>query len=159
MPDLTEILTKDGSYSLRSNFFNESFHSFSGALEETKIKFTEPSDLKRFEGKCLSVLDICFGLGYNSASLFNDLIKQKSFLRWYALEVDKRPLEYSIEKKSFQKLWDPKITRIFESLYLKNEYNDNFFKCEILWGEAREKIKRIPPKIKFDLIRTNLKNL
>ena len=76
MSELKEIKTKDGSFSLRSLFYKENFHSLKGALEETKIKFTSPSDLRRFKDKSLNVLDICFGLGYNSASLFNDLIKQ-----------------------------------------------------------------------------------
>ena len=89
MPELIEVLTNDGSYSLRSVFFQENFHSSFGALKETKIKFTAPSDLERFKGESLNVLDICFGLGYNSASLFNELIKQKSYLNWYALEIDK----------------------------------------------------------------------
>ena len=93
MSELIEVLTKDGSYSLRSVFFKENFHSYQGALEETKLKFTAPSDLKRFKGKSLDVLDICFGLGYNSASLLNELIKQKSYLNLYALEIDKKPLE------------------------------------------------------------------
>ena len=77
MSELIEVLTKDGSYSLRSVFFQENFHSLFGALEETKSKFTATSNLQRFKGKSLNVLDICFGLGYNSASLLNELIKQK----------------------------------------------------------------------------------
>ena len=77
MSELIEVLTKDGTYSLRSLFFRENFHSILGAFEETKIKFTAPSNLERFKGKSLNVLDICFALGYNSASLLDDLIKQK----------------------------------------------------------------------------------
>ena len=96
MSELIEVLTKDGSYSLRSLFFHENFHSLLGALEETKLKFTATSNLQRFKGKSLNVLDICFGLGYNSASLLNELIKQKSYLNLYALEIDKNPLEYSL---------------------------------------------------------------
>ena len=152
MSELIEVLTKDGSYSLRSNLFQENFHSLLGALEETKIKFTAPSDLQRFKGKSLNVLDICFGLGYNSASLLNELIKQKSYLNWYALEIDKKPLEYSHRNKSFLKLWAPKVKKIFESLYRKDYFEDQFFKCSLLWGDAREKINIIPSAIKFDLI-------
>ena len=70
MSELLEVLTKDGSYSLRSTFFQENFHSLVGALEETKSKFTATSNLQRFKGKSLNVLDICFGLGYNSASFW-----------------------------------------------------------------------------------------
>ena len=152
MTELIEILTRDGSYSLRSVFFQENFHSSVGALEETKLKFTVPSDLQRFQGKSLNVLDICFGLGYNSASLLNELIKQKSYLNLYALEIDKKPLEYSLRNKSFLKLWAPKIKKIFESLYRKDYFRDQFFKCNLLWGDAREKINIIPTEIKFDLI-------
>ena len=152
MPELIEVLTKDGSYSLRSVFFQDNFHSLSGALEETKLKFTAPSNLQRFKGKSLNVLDICFGLGYNSASLLNELIKQKSYLNLYALEIDKMPLEYSLRNDSFLKLWTPKVRQIFKSLYRKDYFEDQFFKCNILWGDAREKINLIPSSIKFDLI-------
>ena len=152
MSELIEVLTNDGSYSLRSVFFQENFHSFLGALEETKTKFTYPSDLQRFKGKSINVLDICFGLGYNSASLINELIKQKSYLNLYALEIDKKPLEYSLRNKYFLKLWAPKVKKILESLYRKDYFEDQFFKCRILWGDAREKINIIPSAIKFDLI-------
>jgi len=121
-------------------------------LVTTKIKFTAPSDLERFKGKSINVLDICFGLGYNSASLFNELIKQKSYLNWYALEIDKRPFEYSLRNKSFRKLWAPKVSKIFESLFRQHSFEDQFFKCRILWGDARKKINIIPSSIKFDLI-------
>ena len=152
MSELIEVLTKDGSYSLRSVFFQENFHSLLGALKETKVKFTAPSDLQRFSGKSLNVLDICFGLGYNSASLLNELIKQKSYLNWYALEIDKKPLEYAIRNKPFQELWDPQVNKIFKSLYRNDYFEDQFFKCKILWGDARKKISIIPAANKFDLI-------
>jgi len=152
LSDLIEVLTEDGSYSLRSVFFQENFHSSLGALEETKLKFTDPSDLQRFCGKSLNVLDICFGLGYNSASLLDELTKQKSYLNLYGLEIDKRPLEYSIKNKSFLKIWAPKVKKIFESLHRKGYFEDQFFKCSLLWGDAREKINFIPSDIKFDII-------
>ena len=152
MSELIEVLTKDGSFSLRSIFFQENFHSLLGAFEETKIKFIAPSDLERFKGKSLSVLDICFGLGYNSASLLNELIKQESYLNLYALEIDKRPLEYALKNKYFNKLWAPKVKKILNSLYLNDSFDDQFLNCRILWGDAREQINNIPDSTKFDLI-------
>ncbi len=152
MSKLKKILTKDGSVSLRSLFFQENFHSLEGALKETESKFINPSNLKRFKDKSLNVLDICFGLGYNSASLFSNLIGQNSFLNLYALEIDKRPLEYSLESELFQNLWDPKVSKILKSLSQDCKYKDPFFDCHILWGDARERINNIPADIKFDLI-------
>ena len=152
MSELIEVLTKDGSYSLRSVFFQENFHSLLGALEETKLKFTATSNLRRFKGKSLNVLDVCFGLGYNSASLLNELLKQKTYLNLYALDIDKKPLEYSLKNKSFMKLWAPKVKDIFESFGRNDFFEDQFFKCKILWGDARDKIHEIPSSNKFDLI-------
>jgi hypothetical protein len=97
-------------------------------------------------------LDICFGLGYNSASLLDELIKQKSYLNLYALEIDKEPLKYSLSNKSFLKLWAPKVKKIFEALYRKDYFEDQFFKCSVLWGDARDKINVIPSSTQFDLI-------
>ena len=152
MSEFIEVKTEDGSFSLRSVFYKENFHSIQGALKETKAKFTGPSDLQRFKNKSLNVLDICFGLGYNSASLFSNLINQNSSLNWYALELYKKPLEYAINNVSFLELWHPKVLKIFESLYHYGRFEDQFFKCNILWGEARKEINNIPPKTKFDLI-------
>ena len=152
MSELKKILTKDGSISLRSLFFRENFHSLEGALKETETKFINPSNLKRFKDKSLNVLDICFGLGYNSASLFSNLIGQNSFINWYALEIDKKPLEYSQRNKLFQNHFHPKVLKIFKSLSQNYQYKDQFFECDILWGDARETINNIPANIKFDLI-------
>ena len=152
MSELKEVLTKDGSITLRSILFQENFHSLEGAHKETQIKFINPSDLKRFKDKSLTVLDICFGLGYNSALLFNSLIKQNSHVNWYALEIDKNPLEYSLGNKLFQELCHPKVLKIFKSLSQNCKYKDQFFECDILWGDARKTIYSIPANIKFDLI-------
>ena len=46
----------------------------------------------------------------------------------------------------------PKNQKIFESLYRKDFFEDQFSKCSLLWGDAREKIDLIPSGIKFDLI-------
>ena len=149
---LKKIITNDGSFSLRSKKYNEDFHSSKGALYESNIKFILPSKLERFKDKSLKVLDICFGLGYNSAQLFNNLIKQTTYLKWYSLEIDKKPLKYSLEDKSFIDLWDPKVIKIFNSLYIHNEFRDVFFDCKLLWGDARQEIIKIPGNIYFDLI-------
>ena len=129
-----------------------------GALEETKSKFTATSNLQRFKGKSINVLDICFGLGYNSASLLEELIKQNSLLNLYALEIDKKPLEYALRNESFLKLWAPKVKTIFESLYRKDYFEEQFFKCSVLWGDAREKINIIPSSISFGRISPSIVN-
>jgi len=149
---LKEIITKDGTISLKSSFYNESFHSHLGALNEAQTKFINPSIIARFKKKSLNVLDICFGLGYNSALLFENIKKQSSTINWYGLEIDKRPLEYALSSKSFIDLWDKKIIDIFNSLLIRGFFADDQYKCTLMWGDARKKISSIPEDTCFDLI-------
>ncbi len=123
-----------------------------GAISETQNKFINPSNLDRFKGKHLNVLDICFGLGYNSALLFRQTMNQSIDLNWFGLEIDKRPLLYALKKKPIRDQWDHKVITIFESFLTKNSFEDDLLKCKFLWGDAREKIREIPHKRMFDLI-------
>ena len=71
---LTALDTADGSLSLHSELFSEAFHSSAGALAEAKAKFVAPAQLERFAGiGIVRVLDVCVGLGYNSAALMEAL--------------------------------------------------------------------------------------
>ena len=152
MNNLIKVITKDGSISFRSEEFNENFHSIFGAYNETKIKFINPSRLKRFQNKSINVLDICFGIGYNSALLFENLIKGLTTLNWYGLEIDKRPLNYALIDKKFYNLWNPKVIEILKSLNSKGLYKDKNFDCELIMGDARREILNLPKEVKFDLI-------
>tara|TARA_Y100001968_G_scaffold331773_1_gene387614 strand:- start:13936 stop:14820 length:885 start_codon:yes stop_codon:yes gene_type:complete len=145
-------MTKDGSISLRSDLFNENFHSNFGALNEAQIKFINPSIINRFAAKSVNVLDICFGLGYNSALLFENIKRQSSNLIWYGLDIDKRPLRYALENKLFRDLWDHEIIDILNSILINGSFRNKQIKCDLLWGDARSKIEKIPKNISFDLI-------
>ena len=152
MNNLKKVITKDGTISLRSEKFNENFHSIEGAFFETKNKFINPSRLKRFQNKSINVLDICFGIGYNSALLFENLIKELTTLNWYGLELDKRPLNYALTDKKFNKLWSPKVIEILNSLNSKGLYKNKNFDCKLMIGDARKEILNLPKELNFDLI-------
>jgi len=90
---MKKIITKDGSVTFKNESYDETYHSTSGALEEAFEKFAKPCNLK--DG--MNVLDICFGIGYNSLaaivsiSLFWVLIG--GFILWY-LGYTKEAKEY-----------------------------------------------------------------
>lgn len=68
MSQLLEIrTTKDGSRTLHSNQYQQSFHSMHGALTEAKHVFLEGSGLtERFKSKKgITVLEVGFGAGLN----------------------------------------------------------------------------------------------
>ena len=152
MNSLKKVITKDGSISFRSEKFNENFHSITGAYYETKNKFINPSRLRRFQNKSINVLDICFGIGYNSALLFETLIKELSTLNWYGLELDKTPLNYALNEKKFYNLWNPKVIEILNSLNSRGFYKDKNLDCDLIIGDARKEILNLPKEVSFDLI-------
>lgn len=87
------IKTKDGSYTLFSQEHNEAYHNISdGAFNEALYKHVIPAfnniDLKKSE---LKILDICFGLGYNSLVTIYYLKKER---------IDKKVNIYSPELDS-----------------------------------------------------------
>ena len=150
---LTKHLTKDGSLSLRSSYFNEAFHSIEGARKESDEKYIRPAELQLYPKHYqINVLDICVGLGYNIASLLNEIKGTNIDLNWLGLEIDPRPLSIALESKNFISNWDENTFNQLQSLSREGEWQYKNNKGRIIWADARESIKRIPKGRKFDLI-------
>lgn len=73
MYEIYPYFTNDGSVGLYSQADNDIYHSTYGALTEAYEKFILPADLEKFFQKNseIKILDICFGIGYNSKSFLN----------------------------------------------------------------------------------------
>lgn len=67
---MEKIVTKDGSLTFHNSEFDETYHSVSGAKEEAMKKFVKPS--KKYVSGRARILDVCFGLGYNSAAALDE---------------------------------------------------------------------------------------
>ena len=63
--------TKDGSVGLFDEDVKDIYHSSSGAYQEALDKFIIPSKIERFKNSKCRVLDICYGIGYNTKALLN----------------------------------------------------------------------------------------
>lgn len=79
MYELYPYFTNDGSVGLYSPEANDIYHSTYGALSEAYEKFVLPAELEKyFKNKNeIKVLDICFGIGYNTKSFLNFLLEKK----------------------------------------------------------------------------------
>lgn len=77
-PQKEVVLCEDGSNTLFSKEFNEPYHSTKdGALHESLEKHVKPAFSLKQSLSQLSILDLCFGLGYNTfATLY--YIKQNN---------------------------------------------------------------------------------
>ena len=78
MYKLYPYFTNDGSVGLFSPDADDIYHSTYGALTEAYEKFILPADLVNYFQKNneIKILDICFGIGYNSKSFFDFFLKK-----------------------------------------------------------------------------------
>ena len=87
-------LTQDGSAGLFNKEVNDIYHSTYGAKAEALEKFVRPLNLRKnfAQKKFLKVLDICYGIGYNTKTFLEEVIKLNinSKIEIDILEYDKR---------------------------------------------------------------------
>jgi len=149
-PD-TLITTNDGSYTLHSSEYDENMHSLSGAYEEALLKHVAPSRVLDNESEHIAVLDVGFGIGYNTLALLDALAakhfrgscdivsfeKNRSFLPFMETIFfhDDRDKTYSFIKKA----------------YRDGESRDGTVSLKILFGDARESIRSLSYR-QFDAI-------
>lgn len=88
------VMTDDGSTGLYNSVVNDIYHSSYGAMSEAREKFILPLNLiKNYYGKKeLNVLDICYGIGYNTKALIKELLKTgySGRVKLDALEMDRK---------------------------------------------------------------------
>ena len=79
MYEIHPYFTNDGSVGLFSPEADDIYHSTYGALAEAYEKFVIPADLEKYfqNNTQIKVLDICFGIGYNTKSFLNFLLEKK----------------------------------------------------------------------------------
>jgi hypothetical protein len=151
--ELQAFPTADGSFSLHSVHFGEAFHNSAGALNEARAKFVEPAELDRFVGgEPLRILDVCVGLGYNTAAVLGSLPTPAPAVRWWGLELDRRPLELALSQPRFQALWSKDVLHKLAAIRDQGGWSTPGDEGKQLWGDAREMLSTIPEAVRFDLI-------
>ncbi len=142
------ILCEDGTNTLFSKEFNEPYHSTKdGALHESLEKHVKPAfKLKHKEPK-LIILDICFGLGYNTFATIHYIKKHKLQTKVHILspEFDEE-LVRSLDTFNFPKEFD-ELKDIIRTISQELYYEDEQFKIEILLGDARQSTPKIEASI------------
>ena len=142
-----EMLTKDGTTTLYTAEFDEYYHNIKdGALQESLQKHIIPA-FNLCKKEKLTILDICFGLGYNtlSAIYYYKLHSPDTKLHIISPEIDEE-LVRSLKGFKYPKEFDdfkPIIEAISDNFF----YEDESLKIEVLIGDARDSIKNIEPKI------------
>ena len=142
------ILCEDGTNTLFSEEFNEPYHSTKdGALHESLEKHVKPALSIKKDKESLVILDICFGLGYNTLATLYYIKKNRLMTKIHILspEFDDALIE-SLAQFDYPdefKILSPVIMALSKNFY----YEDEQFKIEILRGDARLTVPTIKTEI------------
>ena len=147
----TMTLSEDGSYTAYSKEYDEHYHSTrDGALKESLVKHVEPAFKIKQEQDEIYILDICFGLGFNTlATLY--YYKQNSLtskLNIYSPELDEK-LVKSLQNFTYPKEFE-EFKHIIDSICKDGIFEDENFYVEVFLGDAREYVKKFENK--FDIV-------
>jgi len=147
-PQKEVILCEDGTNTLFSKEFDEPYHSTKdGALHESLEKHVKPAlDLTSHKEK-ITVLDICFGLGYNTFATLYYIKKNHLNIKVHILSPEfDEGLIRSLSNFDFPPEFET-LKSIIEAVSQNLGYEDAQFKIEILPGDARKSIPQIKEKI------------
>jgi tRNA U34 5-methylaminomethyl-2-thiouridine-forming methyltransferase MnmC len=138
--------TADGSYTFFSDEFGETFHSSSGAREEAQKKFVEPCLLaeKAIDSKNLKLLDICYGLGYNSAAALETIwaVNLDCHVELIALERD-RAVPVSAIDHQLLSHWSSPVPELLHELAEFSQVKTSKLDAKLYLGDARKTIQKV----------------
>jgi len=138
--------TKDGSYTFFSDEYQEAFHSFHGAKQEAEIKFVQPTLIKEIAQKqnSIRILDICYGLGYNSAAAIEAIwqINPQCHIDLVALEISAAVPQQAIAHNLLKK-WRSPIPQLLTELSQTHSVKQDYFQGKLLLGDARQTIQQL----------------
>jgi len=149
------VSTADGSVTFWNEKYKEHYHTPAGARLEAEEKYIVPSRLKeRLAAGDVQLLDVCFGLGYNSLAAMEEAARHEAIgsrLSITALEMDRRVVGDAAKNIQPQETdaFDWKKSR--SELHAKNSCLVPHASCLMHWGDARYTITHVAPNA-FDLV-------
>ncbi|ASC72117.1 tRNA 5-methylaminomethyl-2-thiouridine biosynthesis bifunctional protein MnmC [Halomicronema hongdechloris C2206] len=141
--DFAPELTADGSFTFYSETFDEGFHSAAGAYQEARHTYGDSTRLcQKAFGSRLCLLDVCYGLGYNSAAALDIIWQTNPTCRvtLVGLELDARVPVAAVEA-GFTEGWSPDTQAILKQLAHQHTIQTDYLEARLLIGDARQTIQ------------------
>ncbi len=145
MKDFRTEITADGSLTFFSPEFGELFHSHYGARQESFLKFIAPTQLISLAQKSqLRLLDICYGLGYNTAAALETIwsVNPHCCVEVIGLELDVSVAPAAIAHHLFDN-WNSQYLEILTQLAIKQQVCTDTIKAKLLIGDARVTLQQV----------------
>jgi tRNA U34 5-methylaminomethyl-2-thiouridine-forming methyltransferase MnmC len=154
--ELTLYPTADGSTTFWSETFQEAFHSQFGAKQEAQAKFVVPSRILEKAAmlenstSSLNILDVCYGLGYNTAAVIDSVCalndcENSRPLHIIALENNLQVPQQAIAQ-GLTNTWLPEVVEILREVATKQHFVRAKLEIELLIGDARQAIASVPAR-------------
>jgi tRNA U34 5-methylaminomethyl-2-thiouridine-forming methyltransferase MnmC len=146
------VESSDGSFTAYSNEYKEHYHSTKdGALYESLIKHVIPAFKLKKDLKEITILDICFGLGFNTLATiwYHQQNRLTSKLHIYSPELDSS-LVKSLVNFTYPKEFES-LLKIVKELSQNGIYKDEYLHVELFLGDAREYVKKFGAQT-FDVV-------
>lgn len=155
-PTFTPQATGDGSFTFFSTEFQEAFHSNSGAKQEADAKFVQACQLphKAAQQERLILLDVCYGLGYNSASALETIwsVNPHCHVTLIALEIDLTVPHQAIAHNLLTQ-WSDRVIQPLTVLAEQGEVETPQLNAKLFAGDARLTLQQIQQsELKADAI-------
>ena len=146
MRDYEPYYTEDGSIGLYSYADKDVYHSKFGALTEAWEKFILPSGIDKNSNREIKVLDVCYGIGYNTKALMSFFINKnkiykKNFLQ--KLFIKKNNNETICTNKKYVRKGKVLLSHI-DTI----EYDNNLPKLSIDCLDINEELIKLSPLFK-----------
>jgi tRNA U34 5-methylaminomethyl-2-thiouridine-forming methyltransferase MnmC len=137
--------TADGSFTFFSSEFGEHFHSHYGARQESFLKFAVPTQLPvRAKKQNLKILDICYGLGYNTAAALETIwsANPDCHVELIGLEINASVAKNAIDRHLFTD-WNYEYIDMLRCIAFTQKIQTNRLTAKLLIGDARILIQEI----------------
>ncbi len=141
----TPIKTSDGSNTFYSDEFGEWFHSREGACNEAQKTYVEAANIaQKAQQKSLSILDVCYGLGYNTAAALDTIWRVN-----LQCCVDLRGLEINVEvarsaiAHNLTQPYSDAVKKVLQELATGYESKRKALSAQLLLGDARQQIQTL----------------
>jgi len=133
--------TADGSVTFFSPEFGECFHSRAGAQQEALEKFAIATALpaKRHRSH-LTLLDICYGLGYNTAAALEVIWQAPPHCHVTVIGLE---LDATVPRAAIAHLppWSESVVAVLEGLATRQCFRSPTCEAELRLGDARQTIQ------------------
>jgi tRNA U34 5-methylaminomethyl-2-thiouridine-forming methyltransferase MnmC len=143
------VQSSDGSFTMFSEEFGEHYHSLNdGALSESLYKHIIPA-LSLVKKDKLQILDINFGLGFNTFTTLYSLLNSGKEVEIHSPEIDVE-LVKSLSKFPYPNIFNP-LEEIILSIAETGKYESEKFRVYVHFGDARDFLKNYSG-VKFDIV-------